>query len=453
MPTEIGTVVAHVNGEDCTFHLVLLDDGPLQPIAIGPYADCSGHDLSFLDMTGWDIRSASFNGGKLFSTIMNGADARGVQLEDVEAQDIWLEGTKLQGAKARAGDFSGAHASKVILTGADVTFSVWTGSELDDDAFTGVSGSKGLIRNWTDVGRPDVDEAFARAKGRPATPIGEPPVWIVADEESHTRLEAIEGDQLGRLSDQDEFEKFLNLQARFLSFSPRNVMLIAGQKPEATWLASYDKWTESGRHVRLDLGERPVEIRVPFMPTEGDTSPSATRKLCVVRLLDVTQTAGSPTSEFGAFDQRSVEADEAGSRLTAYASRLGVAVDPEDRDLVLSAIAASAAALSLRGEVANPDRIADLAYYLAARNLTGEHMLAGDAPAAPEGLDAQTLLGELTAAQAAALLITKAAREDVVVASSQDTYAGLAPWVERETYDADHPSDERERSLELGVSR
>lgn len=444
MPTEIGTVVAHVNGEDCTYHLVLLDDGPRQPIAIGPYSDCRGLDLSYLDMTGWDLRSASFSGGKLFSTIMSGADARGAQLEEVEACGIWLEGTELQGAKARSGDFSDAHASRVMLNGADVTYSLWHGAEVDGDAFRGVSGSKGMVRSWADLGRPDVDEAFARAQGRPATPLGEPPAWVVADQEAHERLDAIEGEQVSRLADQDEFEKFLNLQARYLSFSPRNVMLIAGQKPEATWLASYDKWTELGRHVRLEPGERPVEVRVPYGPPEGSTSSSAQRNLRVLQLLDVSQTAGSPVSDLGAFNQRAIDVDEAAPRLAAYSGRLGVAVDPEDNDVILASVAACAGALAFT------ERSADLIYYLAARNLTGESMLAESAPAAPEGMDERALLDELAVAQAAALLISRVAREDEVVSEEQNVYAGLSPWAQRETHDASHEED---RTLELESAR
>ena len=457
MPTEIGTIVAHVNGEDCTYHLVLLDAGPLQPVAIGPYADCTGLDVSFLDMTDWDVRSASFSDGKLNSTILNGADARGMQLENVVAHDVKLEGTKLQGAKARAGDFTGAHAPRVVLTGADVTYSVWLEADLDEDALVDVMASKGIVRRWADLGRPDIDESLALVRDTPPTPIGEPPAWIVADENAHARLEAIEREQVSGLLDQDTFKKFLDLQSRFISFTPRNVLLIAGQMPDATWLASYDKWTEYGRHVQLQVGERPVEIRLPYTPAEGAMSPSAKRKSRVVQLLDVMQTAGVPASELGAYDQWPVESDVFEQRLAAYTRRHGVVVDPEDPDVVLASIAEAAVCLSWRDDSPGAERIADLAYYLAARNIRGHAALTGDAPAASNEEDSGILLEQLAAAQSVALLITKAARDEAPPAGAQEVYDALRPWSDRELYetanDAAREAEARGRSLGVEVSR
>lgn len=457
MPTEIGTIVAHVNGEDCTYHLVLLDAGPLQPVAIGPYADCSGRDVSFLDMTDWDLRSVSFNDGVLNSTILNGADARGAQLENVFAHDVKLAGTKLHGAKARGGDFTDAHAPGVFLTGADITFTTWLGADLDDNALADVTASKGIVRRWADVGRPDIDESLALVKDTPPTSIGEPPAWIVADENAHARLEAIEHEQACGLLDQDTFKKFLDLQSRFISFTPRNVLLIAGQMPHATWLASYDKWTEYGRHVQLEVGERPVEIRLPYTPAEGVMSPSAERKSRVVQLLDVTQTAGVPASELGAYEQWPVESDVLERRLAAYTRRLGVVVDPEDPDVVLASIAEAAVCLSWRGDSPEAERIADLAYYLAARNIAGQAALAGDAPAASDEKEPGILLEQLAAAQSVALFITKAARDEAPPAGARDVYDSLRPWSDREFYetanDAAREAGARGRSLGVEVSR
>src|SRR5579872_7356270 len=57
---------------------------------------------------------------------------------------------------------------------------------------------------------------------------------------------------------------YLRTMAKFPTYSARNVLLIAAQRPEATHLQGVRSWNESGRSVRP--GEKGIRI---FAPTVG----------------------------------------------------------------------------------------------------------------------------------------------------------------------------------------
>lgn len=112
-------------------------------------------------------------------------------------------------------------------------------------------------------------------------------------------------DQLTRgireLGTSSAWQNYLSAQARFHTYSPKNTMLIALQRPDATRLAGFHTWRQLGRSVKR--GEKAIYIVAPliyrdknedtgpeirgfrwvpvfdFSQTEGDDLPLATHKL------------------------------------------------------------------------------------------------------------------------------------------------------------------------------
>ncbi len=90
----------------------------------------------------------------------------------------------------------------------------------------------------------------------------------------------------------EAWQRYLKVQARFHRYSPRNVLLIALQRPEATSVAGFRTWASLGRQVRR--GERALSILAPMVRrSEGD------EELLVmgfrwVSVFDVAQTVGEP---------------------------------------------------------------------------------------------------------------------------------------------------------------
>ncbi|MER6754953.1 ArdC family protein [Micromonospora echinofusca] len=80
--------------------------------------------------------------------------------------------------------------------------------------------------------------------------------------------------EVGKITDSDQWRRWLQFAAKFHGYSFNNVLLIMAQRPDATWVAGYKRWkTEFGRHVRK--GEKgiailaPVTKRVTDDPQEG----------------------------------------------------------------------------------------------------------------------------------------------------------------------------------------
>ncbi|MFI7517322.1 ArdC-like ssDNA-binding domain-containing protein [Micromonospora echinofusca] len=68
--------------------------------------------------------------------------------------------------------------------------------------------------------------------------------------------------EVGKLTDSDQWRRWLQFAAKFHGYSFNNVLLIMAQRPDATWVAGYKRWkTEFGRHVRK--GEKGIAILAP----------------------------------------------------------------------------------------------------------------------------------------------------------------------------------------------
>ena len=57
------------------------------------------------------------------------------------------------------------------------------------------------------------------------------------------------------------FSSYLDVQARFDRYSVSNAILVAAQKPDATKLADFDTWKDSGLYVKR--GEDAITILEP----------------------------------------------------------------------------------------------------------------------------------------------------------------------------------------------
>src|SRR4051812_33922987 len=57
--------------------------------------------------------------------------------------------------------------------------------------------------------------------------------------------------------------RFLEFQARFHEYSFRNCLLIAIQRPDATYVAGFQRWKDLGRFVKK--GEKGIAILAPIV--------------------------------------------------------------------------------------------------------------------------------------------------------------------------------------------
>jgi antirestriction protein ArdC len=67
---------------------------------------------------------------------------------------------------------------------------------------------------------------------------------------------------VGQIQDSDNFRAYLDLQARFHSYSWSNTLLILTQRPDASMVAGYNAWLRMHRYVRR--GEKGIRIIVPM---------------------------------------------------------------------------------------------------------------------------------------------------------------------------------------------
>lgn len=105
----------------------------------------------------------------------------------------------------------------------------------------------------------------------------------------------------------DRWRQMLTTAARFTTYSPSNVLLIAAQHPDATHVAGIRTWNNLGR--RVIKGEHGIAILAPctYRSTAADADTTATRSadadpvslrelrgFRVVHVFDISQTDGAP---------------------------------------------------------------------------------------------------------------------------------------------------------------
>lgn len=99
--------------------------------------------------------------------------------------------------------------------------------------------------------------------------------------------------------------EYLTFQAKFHHYSFNNCLLIAIQKPDATFVAGFQRWKELGRYVRK--GEKGIMILAPLVKRGNRSDVSAVEdEEVVARLIgfrathvfDVSQTEGDELPQF-----------------------------------------------------------------------------------------------------------------------------------------------------------
>lgn len=96
------------------------------------------------------------------------------------------------------------------------------------------------------------------------------------------------------LSEPEMLGTYIKMQARLGMTSVANTLLIAAQKPEASYVMSYDDWTQKGRSVkRGENGFFILEANGEYTREDGSLATSYDAK----RVFDVSQTHGKPIQQ------------------------------------------------------------------------------------------------------------------------------------------------------------
>jgi antirestriction protein ArdC len=152
------------------------------------------------------------------------------------------------------------------------------------------------------------------------------------------------------------FRQYLWVVSHLYAYSPRNVMLIFAQMPDATMVNAYERWRSAGRQVRK--GERGLKIFYPrhrVVTVEDDAGEEERRQLLtgfgVGNVFDVSQTDGPPLEPPRPPEERFGTSDVAGAltnRLASFLIGEGLRVeqkplakvrgyfDPEKREIALN---------------------------------------------------------------------------------------------------------------------
>lgn len=134
-----------------------------------------------------------------------------------------------------------------------------------------------------------------------ATPT-EQPIFNVNDERQRQVLEKLEQGYEQAVSEEG-FRRYLDVVSKFWQYSPRNMMLIYSQRPDATLVNSYKRWGEMGRQVQR--GAQGIRIFYPqhrFIDDEDEVTGEKTKRKVLTgfgigNVFDYRDTAGDPLPE------------------------------------------------------------------------------------------------------------------------------------------------------------
>lgn len=164
--------------------------------------------------------------------------------------------------------------------------------------------------------------------------------WQLTRASVDSLAHAIEGGQ------QDALASYLGVMARFYTYSARNVLLIAAQRPDATHIEGVRSWNELGRFVRP--GEKGIFIFAPAIAiknqpqqengngngkkSKGKKSPEPAqqeRHLLGFRgvwVFDISQTGGDEQPE----SRKAVDTNEALPKLASFAENQSMSLEYAD---------------------------------------------------------------------------------------------------------------------------
>jgi antirestriction protein ArdC len=120
---------------------------------------------------------------------------------------------------------------------------------------------------------------------------------------------------------------YLKAIARFHRYSAYNVMLIASQKPNASYVAGFRTWNQLGRFVKK--GEKGILILAPIIGRQGENEDDLRESTPVAGfrpayVFDVSQTDGQKLPQIGMVEGEPREYSE---RLRAFADSQGISVE------------------------------------------------------------------------------------------------------------------------------
>ncbi len=106
-----------------------------------------------------------------------------------------------------------------------------------------------------------------------------------------------------KLQTGDDWQRALDVQARFHTYSFGNCALILSQRPDATRVAGFHTWKKLGRSVKK--GEKGIQILAPaglgrreVEKADGTTDERTWLRFRVAYVFDVSQTEGEPLASF-----------------------------------------------------------------------------------------------------------------------------------------------------------
>lgn len=138
-------------------------------------------------------------------------------------------------------------------------------------------------------------------------------------------------DAVGAIQDSDSFRRWLDISSRFHNYSLGNQLLIAMQRPDATYVAGFHAWLKLGRHVLK--GEKGIKIMVPLARKitndEGDEERRVTG-FGTGHVFDVSQTDGEPLPTLEVPTLDGDVGAELWDGLSGFAASRGVSVNVVD---------------------------------------------------------------------------------------------------------------------------
>lgn len=107
--------------------------------------------------------------------------------------------------------------------------------------------------------------------------------------------------QILKLTDSDQFKKYLNTLAKFHRYSARNIDLIYAQNPQATQVAGFKQWQKAFNRT-VNRGAKAIRIAAPIIkkltPAEKKRLDTTDERAIVgyryLPVFDVSQTSGEP---------------------------------------------------------------------------------------------------------------------------------------------------------------
>jgi antirestriction protein ArdC len=181
---------------------------------------------------------------------------------------------------------------------------------------------------------------------------------------------------ISQLTTSDEWQRYLECQARFYNYSANNVMLILAQRHGATQIAGFNAWKKLGRFVRK--GEKAIWIIAPMTYKVKDDDKRTDDEQSVIRgfkwvpVFDISATDGQ---ELPSVCQQLAGDDPEGlfARLTTVADSIGFHVEDAELDGGVNGDCAHQLH-RIRVEVTNSpaQRVKTLAHELAHAILHGE---------------------------------------------------------------------------------